>query len=145
MKTTMIYLLIFFSTLFSCNSQDLNKKQNKDEKKKPHENVTVNRKYDKDGNLIEFDSTYTAYYSNFSSDTLNIDSLMSDFHPFFNNKLFGSEYLFNSFLQEDSVLNPHFFHNDFYEQQFVNQNEEMLKMIQKMDSVKNAFFENKWK
>lgn len=141
----MLFLLVFLSTLFSCNSQETSKKHDKDEMKKPQGKVIVNRKYDENGNLVEFDSTYTSYYSNFSSDTVILDSLMKEFPPFFDKEFFNSEYLFNSFLQNDSSINNHFFNDDYFEKQFFDQNEEMLKMIQKMDSIKKSFFEEQWK
>lgn len=147
MKTTFLYLLVFFSTLSSCNSQDLKHKDNKDEKKKPHEEVTVNRKYDEQGNLIEFDSTYTSYYSTYEGDTLNVNTLLNDFPAFFNKEFLNlhSKNMFNPFFYQESILNSHFFHDDFFEHQFISQNEEMLKMIQKMDSIKNSFFEQQGK
>ncbi len=147
MKTVILYMIVFFSSFTSCNSQVVKDKNTKDEKKKPHEEVTVNRKYDEDGNLIEFDSTYTSYYSNFEGDTLNLNSLLNDFPAFFNNEFFNlhSKNMFNPFFNQDSVLNSHFFHDDFFEQQFISQNEDMLKMIQEMDSIKNSFFEQQGK
>jgi hypothetical protein len=142
MKTTILYLLIFFSAFISCNSQEIKQENNKAEIKKPHEEVTVNRKYDENGNLIEFDSTYTYYYSNIEGDTIDVNSMLNDFPAFFNNEFFNlhSKNMFNPFFNQDSTLSSHFFHDDFFEQQFINQNEEMFKMIQEMDSIKNLFF-----
>lgn len=147
MKTTLLYLFVFLTTFSSCNSQVLNKKNKKDGKNKPHEKVIVNRKYDENGNLIEFDSTYTSYYSNFKGDTIRMDSLMNGFPEFFNQELFNmnSGNMFNPFFSEDSVSDSHFFHDDFFEQQFVQQNENMLRMMKMMDSIKNSFFERQGK
>ncbi|MCB2195045.1 MAG: hypothetical protein KQH79_04255 [Bacteroidetes bacterium] len=143
MKTTVLYLVVFFSALTSCNSQSIKNKQTKSEKNKPHEEVIVNRKYDENGNLIEFDSTYTAYYSNIKGDTIHMDSLLEDFPAFFNEEFFklNSNGMINPFFGQDSVLNSKFFHDDFFEQQFMYQNEHMLKMMQEMDSIKNSYFE----
>ena len=147
MKRTILILMVFFTTLFSCNSQEIRHKKNSDEKNRPHEKVTVNRKYDEHGNLIEFDSTYTSYYSNVKGDTIRLDSLLDGFPAFFNEKFFdlNSQNIFNPFFNEDSVSNSHFFHDNFFEQQFFDQNKNMLKMMQKMDSIKNSFFEQRGK
>jgi len=146
MKTTLLYLIVFFSTLFSCNSQEVNNKSNKDEKIKPHEKVTVNRKYDKNGNLIEFDSTYTAYYSNLKGDTIQLDSILNEFPRFFSEGFsnLNSNAFLEPFSAEDSILYSQFFHNNYFEKQFLEQNEDMLKMFQRMDSIKNSFFEQYW-
>lgn len=147
MKTIILYLIIFLSMLSSCNSQEIKNKKHVNEKKKPQEKVTVNRKYDENGNLIEFDSTYTSYYSNINGDTLNLESIMKDFPVFFNDEFFNlnSMDFFNPFFTEDSTLDSQFFHDDYFEEQFFNQNKNMLKMIQRMDSIKNSFFERQRK
>ena len=145
MKTTLLIFVVFFSALMSCNSQGINKKPQKD-KNTPHEKVTVNRKYDKNGNLVEFDSTYTSYYSNVKSDTVQIDSVLNDFPQFFNEELnMKPNNFFNSFFIEDTAFNSQFFHDDYFEKQFLDQNENMLKMMQRMDSLKNAYFEHYWR
>ena len=138
----MFFSFLIFLCFTSCNSQEVKHKKIKNEKNKPHEEVTVNRKYDENGNLIEFDSTYTSYYSNFKGDTIEMDSVLNEFPAFFNQEFFNlnSGGMLNPFFGQDSILNSHFFHDDFFEQQFINQNEDMLKMIQEMDSIKNAYF-----
>ena len=147
MKTTIMYVLVFFSMLSSCNSQEAKDISKKVEKKKPHENVTVSRKYDENGNLVEFDSTYTSYYSSFEGDTIELGSMLNDFPAFFNEEFFNlhSNNMFNPFFYQDSVLDSHFFHDDFFEQQFFKETESMLEMIQEMDSIKNSFFKKQSK
>ena len=139
MKAKILVAVFIFSGLVSCNSQTAKSGKNKDEKmSKPHEEVTVNRKYDENGNLIEFDSTYTSYYSNVTGDTIAMDSVLSQFPEYFNNSFDFDfpEYFFDT----DSAWNPEFFHRDFFESQFMEKNEEMRRMIQQMDSIKNEFF-----
>lgn len=147
MKTTIMYLLVFFSMLSSCSSQEAKDISKKIEKKKPRENVTVSRKYDENGNLIEFDSTYTSYYSNIEGDTVMLNSMLTDFPAFFNDEFLKlhSRKMYNPFFYQDSVLDSHFFHDNFFEQQFYNQTESMLRMIQEMDSIKNSFFKEQSK
>jgi len=64
---------------------------------------------------------------------------MRNFETYFNRHIpeIGSDYLFGS----DSTFYRDFFSDDFFEKQFIHQNEFMLKMIQEMDSVKNEFFQ----
>jgi len=142
MKAAIIYLVLFFSTFTSCNSQEVKNNHKKPEKNKPQESVIVNRKYDENGNLIEFDSTYTSYYSSFEGDTIRIDSIINQFPDFFNDEFFRlrSGSIFDPFFGQDSALHSYFFHDDFFEQQFINQNEDMIRMMQEMDSIKNIYF-----
>jgi hypothetical protein len=40
----------------------------------------------------------------------------------------------------DSDYMSGFFHDNFFEQSFLDQNRHMLRMMQEMDSIKNEFF-----
>ena len=44
----------------------------------PNESWNVNKRYDKDGNITQYDSSYSYSYSS-SGENLNIDSLISTF------------------------------------------------------------------
>ena len=138
MKTKVLILVLMFSGLVSCQTQDTKSGKQLQGKNKPHEEFKVNKKYDDKGNLIEFDSTYTSYYSTYLGDTLNTDSILQDFQGYFNQSLhgFGS----NDFFNYDSTFIPGFFHEDFFEHQFLQQDEMMLRMMREMDSIKNEFF-----
>ncbi len=136
MKTTI--LLFFVSTFFfACNSQNIKSKDGG--MKKPQENIKVTKKYDENGNLIELDSVYTSYYSNFDGDTIFTDTLMNQFSNYFKHSfnLGFSDGLYSV----DSMFMPGFFHDDFFENQFIRQDKEMLNMIRQMDSLKNSFFQ----
>jgi len=136
MRTTILILMI--CTLFlSCNSQGLKTKNSG--KHKPHEKVTVTKKYNENGDLIELDSVYTSYYSNIEGDTILTDSVFSQFSDFFNSNL-NSMYS-DGFFSVDSMLMPGFFHGDFFENQFLEHNIQMHEMLRQMDSLKNSFFE----
>ena len=50
-----------------------------DEENKPIVDIKVNRKYDDEGNLIAFDSTYTSYYSSVKGDTTTMDRFVRCF------------------------------------------------------------------
>lgn len=52
----------------------------------PQENIKVNKEYDKNGNLISYDSTYSYSYSSSSMDEIDPqkrDSLLNEFKSFF--------------------------------------------------------------
>jgi hypothetical protein len=138
MKAQFLLAGLLFTGIVSCRSQEAT--QHKDTSKKgiPKEEVVVTKKYDENGNLIALDSVYTYYYSNMEGDTLATDSILSDFNIFFGDNFsgFSNDDLFNM----DSTYMSGFFHDDFFEQSFVNQDKHLLKMMQEMDSLKNEFF-----
>ena len=139
MKTKILVLFFMFFGIISCNSQ-VGKTDKQDMgKNKPHEEFKVNRKYDENGNLIEFDSTYTSYYSNIKGDTLAVDSIMKNFQMYFNDHfaVIGPEFNFNS----DSTFHHDFFSDDFFQKQFSEQDKLMLRMMREMDSIKNQYFQ----
>lgn len=138
MKTNYLLLAMIFLGMLSCHSQDLKKNKELKEEIKPGEKVVVNRKYDENGNLVEFDSTYTSYYSSFEGDTLSMDSIMKDFNAYYDHYFSGMSS--NPFMLTDSIFVPDFFHDDFFEQSFIRQDEELLRMMREMDSLKNEFF-----
>ena len=86
----------------------------------PNETWNVNKSYDKDGNIIQYDSSYSYSYSS-SGEYLNIDSLISTFgmnnffsspFNFFNQRNQMIEDVFKEFIQIDS------FFNDFFDDNF---------------------------
>jgi hypothetical protein len=138
MKVQLLILGLVFTGIVSCHSQEVNTGKKVHGKNKPHEEIQVNRKYDDKGNLIEFDSTYSSYYSTYVGDTLDIDSVLQHFQMYFNHNMSGMDP--NIYFGEDSTFLPGFFHNDFFEQQFFHQDEMLLRMMREMDSIKNEFF-----
>ena len=92
----------------------------------PNESWNVNKRYDKDGNITQYDSSYSYSYSS-SGEYLNIDSLISTFgmnnffsspfeidstFNFFNHRNRMIEDVFKEFIQIDS------FFNDFFDDNF---------------------------
>ena len=138
MKAKMLILVFTFFGLASCSSQEVKSDKKIASKDKPHEEYKVNRKYDEHGNLIEFDSTYTSYYSNFKGDTLNVDSIMRNFGMYFDRHFsaINSDNMFGI----DSVFNRDFFSDNYFEKQFSHQDELMRNMMRDMDSIKNEYF-----
>lgn len=75
MKSLGLILTAFVITVLQANGQKQNKKQT------PDEQITVNKKYDDNGNLIQFDSTYVHHWSS--------DSTMP--FPFSDNQFFAGK------------------------------------------------------
>lgn len=111
----------------------------------PKVDIKVRKKYDKDGNVIGYDSTYSYIYVSPGGATqdINLDSLMQKFKPMLYNQ--GGNLLqdpFEDFFNNDSLLNQNFFDNHFFENQFDQDMFDFRAMMQKMDSIRNEFFKN---
>jgi hypothetical protein len=64
----------------------------------PQTEIKVNKEYDKNGNLVRFDSSYSYYYSNVAGDTVLQDSILNAFKAHFNQHyFFSNEPFFNDF------------------------------------------------
>jgi hypothetical protein len=167
MKHLVLYTIAIFLAWHNCLGQTDQKKNEKaHEKNLPESNITVNKEYDEDGNLIRYDSTYSWSYSGSERDTLFNDTLFfgnngyfdrRNFFPdipflnkdFFNNRIFTdslfadkffSDEFFSDILPDDSL----FFHNppvkDLSRDQFITNREYMEKMFRNLDSLHNEFF-----
>ncbi len=110
---------------------------------KPHVEIKVKKAYDKNGNIIRYDSTYVWTYNNHSGNVhINPDSLMSKFMPFFRKNLpdsllqiFGNPdiNMNDSAMMKDFFNNAHFF--DQWQQGLFN----MKKEMQAMDALRMEF------
>jgi len=138
MKTKVLILLFIFFGIYSCNSQEIKSGKRTMGENKPHVESKMNRKYDEHGNLIEFDSTYTSYYSTYKGDTLQADSILRNFKMYFNHHFSGIRS--DNYFDMDSTFHQEFFSDDFFEKQFFRQDKLMLRMMREMDSIKNEFF-----
>lgn len=114
-----------------------------DSVRKPDVNIEVNKHYDKQGNVIGVDSTYTSYYSNIEGDTSRFDSLIQSFDSYFKGNHFNMfEKEFNSLFFSDSSRYPGFLHDDF----FLNRHEydsHFRNMMNRMDSIRNSFYDDR--
>ena len=140
----MLFIAITF-LLNSCSGQV--EKDNKLADKAKKENIVepkvdykVNKSYDENGNLIHYDSTYTYYYSNIDTNSLLKDSIFDKFNQHFNhiNPFYNT--LFENFFSTQNYTDQDFFREDFFRKDFEKNNERMQLMMEKMDSIKNAFF-----
>ncbi len=132
--------------LNSCNGQTDNKEKDHAKKDQPKADIIVKKEYDKDGNLIKYDSTYYYYYSNVENDTIARDSIFNQFRSYFNQKYFFSEDpFFNDLFFQDSLLYYDFYKKDFFTNRFMDNMERMKKLFLGMDSIKNNFFIEQYK
>ena len=100
-KLISIALILLFS---SCSAQTEKEKETHTaiSANTPQKNIRVNKEFDKNGNLIKYDSTYSTYYSNIKNNSALADSMYYKFRnqfqlkypfsdkPFFNNFFFQS-------------------------------------------------------
>ena len=140
MKKILISAILLALVVGSCDGQ---KKGNliafngNDTINHPQTNIKVNREYDKNGNLIRYDSTYSYSYSNISGNPANIDSLLNQFGFqmgdsgfFFQNPFHHDFFSTDSLFWQDPFMNPGNFDNSIQEQM-----EMMEQMIRRMDSI----------
>ncbi len=136
-----MYTILFSLIFTSCNGQE-----NKDIKKyyknkEPQTDIKVNKEYDKNGNLIRYDSTYSYYYSTVENDTLLRDSIFKLFRSDFNEMYhFSEEPFFDNLFFQDSLLNFDFYSKDFFINRFQNNRNKLNQLFLEMDSIKNLFF-----
>ena len=123
-RLAFLVLLIFIITNSSFSQLEVYVDTTKNES--PNESWNVIKRYDKDGNITQYDSSYSYSYSS-TGEYLNIDSLITNFginnffsNPFdldssfnfHNQKSRIMENFFNEFMEIDSFFND-FFYNNF--------------------------------
>lgn len=132
-------------TLYSCDGQEGKMKESKVDSSIPQTNIKVDKQYDENGNLVEYDSTYSYYYSNVQSDNSLKDSILNNFREHFNQRYFFSEDpFFNDLFFEDSLMVYDFYKKDFFLNRFRNNMRRMDSLFRGMDSLKNNFFKNQF-
>ncbi len=110
---------------------------------KPQVHINVKKAYDKNGNIIRYDSTYEWTYSNHSSKgNINLDSLMGHFMPFFRENLPDSlSQVFGNpdFNLNDSAMMLNFFNNAHFFDEWQKEVFDMKHEMQAMDSLRMEF------
>ena len=148
MKQLVVNCLLILM-MAGCHAQD-NKNENArnrlataDTSYKPKTDIRVNKKYDDKGNLIQFDSTYSYFYS---SPLNGKSSIMSD-SLFWNFKMpLRENYrsLLNSNMDSiffnDSLFKYDFFNDDYFSKRFELNMQRFQDMFHKMDSIKTGMF-----
>jgi hypothetical protein len=108
----------------------------------PKVDIKVNKEFDRNGNVIRYDSTYTYIYTypNGTKETINIDSVFNSFRPYFFDK--GMDLMqkpFIDFFESDSNFQQHFFDHDYFMNHFENEMFRFEEMIHEMDSLRNLY------
>ncbi len=126
MKRIWLIAIAFISILSICNGQTQKKDVRPVRQNEPKTSIKVNKEYDKQGNLIRYDSTAVYSFSNINGNNNDFiesffrrsDSLFNARSPFFD-ELFNKDTLFR---------------NEFFNMG------SMESIMNKMDSIHNAFF-----
>jgi hypothetical protein len=146
MKRAIIISIVLFAVVNTFSQNKENETKKSANHAIPQTNIKVNKEYDKNGNIIKYDSTYTSYYSNIESDSIMNDSIFNDFKKNFNDKyFFSNEPFFNNYFFRDSIMRNDFNDKDFFYKEFRSNMEQMDKLFWDMDSVKNEFFDRQYK
>lgn len=106
-------------------------------KNKPQTNIKVNKEYDKNGNLISYDSTYSWSYSSSGDNPIVSDSMLNEFKSFFNQGTpLSIDAFFDNITPQDSTIKNDAPLNDFFTSRFRRNMEQMNKMFSNMDSIR---------
>jgi hypothetical protein len=147
MKRISILAIKLTYTLSGCNGQK-GKKEIADTVKMnaPKTDIRVNKEYDKNGNLIKYDSTYSYFYSNTNNNDGKRDSILENFKNHFNqNYFFSNEPYFHDLFFQDSLLKYDFYKKDFFYDRFRQNMKSMDRLFREMDSLKNGFYKEQLK
>jgi hypothetical protein len=127
-------------TLLSCTGQTKNAEKQK-VNNLPQTNIKVNKEYDKNGNIIKYDSTYSSFYSNIRADSILRDSIFKNFKKQFNRSyFFSNQPYFRDFFFTDSLLRYDFYKKDFFFNRYRNNMNRMDSLFREMDVMKDDFF-----
>jgi hypothetical protein len=149
MKKVFAFMLLSF-LVGGCNGQ---KKQNEKETKQtaiadttvqPKTDIRVNKKYDDKGNLIQYDSSYSYFYSSPGfKNSINSDSLFSNFKiPLRNDYRSLLDENMNSIFFNDTLFKYDFYNSDYFSKRFQLNMLRFENMFREMDSLKlNRFKE----
>jgi len=143
MKNLISILFAITFIMNGCNGQTKTE-QDLTSKTKPNTNIKVNKEYDKNGNLLKFDSTYTSYYSNIDTSSVMRNKTYNDFIKEFNKLyFFSTQPYFNHLFFNDTLLKYDFYKKDFFSNRFKSNLDQMDRLFWEMDSMKNDFYKQK--
>lgn len=111
---------------------------------KPKIKVDVNKRFDEKGRLVQFDSTYSYFYSSPKGIVhLNNDSVFSNFQSFFNKSYPGIFKDQNrAIFFNDSLFKYDFFNEDYFLKRFQMNQKNFESFYKKMDSLKLDFMQH---
>lgn len=140
----LIFLVLLSLQVLGCNSQknkavEIVKDPVISDTTQPQVNIRVNKKYDDKGNLIQYDSTYSYYYSSQSGNVqqLSSDSLFTQLRSKFRTKYddWFSHSLDPVFFS-DSLFKYDFLNKDYFEKRFELNKRVFQDLFREMDSLK---------
>lgn len=139
-----IFLMLLSLLAQGCNSQKTKPVEShpyasSNDSLQPQVDIRVNKKFDDKGNLVQFDSTYTYYYSSKGGklQQLNADSLYAQFRT-----MFRSQYddwfdrSFNPVFFNDSLFKYDFMNSDYFDRRFELNKPIFRDLFRDMDSLK---------
>ncbi len=151
------FLLSFIFMFTFCNGQDKKIKDNLADKSannelilddtlnKPKVNIKVNKQYDKNGNLIRFDSTYSyVYKSNTDNFSLSNDSTFNKLKSYFNIPAPGMFEHNNGMFMNDSLFTNNFFNEDYFRKQFELDQTLFADFYKQMDVLKKNYLRDSY-
>ncbi len=134
---------IFLLAGIAAHAQIIQPDSHNNKTNKPQVRIKVKKVYDKNGNIIRYDSTYTWIYdSQNGKNNISVDSLMSHFMPFFRKNLPGSlsQVFGNPDIDlNDSVMMIDFFNNDHFFNRWQKEVFDMNREMKAMDSLRMDF------
>lgn len=148
MKQFSLFAIALLLISGGCSGQKSQKSNESDTiaKNQPETYISVNKEYDKDGNIIGYDSTYSSYYSNIKDNFFKRDSVFDLFKKQFNTTYsFSDQPYFKDLFFEDSLLKYDFYKKDFFSNRFRRNMRKMDSLFMKMDMMKNDFFDHQFK
>jgi hypothetical protein len=143
---TMIIALMAVLCISGCKAQDKKKNIIKDEANQPKVSWKVNKEVDDKGNVIRYDSTYVWSYSNKGkAQNVDVDSVLHKFREQFDinsSEIFGRG--FGGPVWNDSAFYKDFIRPDYFLRKWENNSFDMRRMMQQMDSMRNAFLKKNY-
>lgn len=142
MKKMIIFSLLLSFSLTNCNGQESNNKTtSKNDTVKPQIKSEVYKEYDEDGNLIRIDSTYSYFYSNIKNDSILEQQFFKDFKMGFEDNFSTIDSLFmQDFFMDTPFKMNDFYTDDFFENRFNLQQNNIKEIFKRMDSIKNHYY-----
>jgi hypothetical protein len=149
MKNLMMIMMLFVIA-GGCNGQ---KKQTEEAQQhiassdtlnKPKVDVRVNKRYDDKGNLIQFDSSYSYFYSSpelKKQNSISSDSLFGNLKlPLLNQYENLMDENMNSIFFNDTTFKYDFYNSDYFSKRFHLNLPKFEELYRQMDSVKSNMF-----
>lgn len=146
-------VLVVAMFVSGCNAQEKKERSQSKDKiemsqanpspNQPKVDWKVNKKLDKNGNIVSYDSTYTWSYTNMNGDSVsvNADSVLQSFHQYFDHNFPQLwERNLNGPLWNDSLMRNHLFRDDYFMNMWNDNMVDMEKMFREMDSLRSRFF-----